>query len=288
MISRSSPSSVIARTAVIGPRLLAGAVDSPDERPLGSVPAGASCGRSLPRRRPELDLAGSSTGVACCGSPERRNTVFRGRSAIFEAGGVSRGILARRTFIALGLACCTIGLVAGAAIQHARPAGAAPRFASHGLKSGHGLRALSPDAQSALSAAVGKASTSFAARDTAGGYRLRGGGVTADLGARDVTLRAPDGDLSFALAGSRPRGAARRSGRGEARRARQPRVAGARRRDGVVRGRPARHRAGLHALAAPGRSDRSGHARAAPRGRRTRAPRRDGHGPPRRGPAGSG
>ena len=46
-----------------------------------------------------------------------------------------------------------------------------------------------------------------------------------------------------------------------ARREGEPRVARAGRRDGVVRSGPARDRAGLHALPAPGRNGRAGHAR---------------------------
>jgi hypothetical protein len=114
-----------------------------------------------------------------------------------EAVGARRARLVRRTALALALGCCAVGLVAGAAVKLSRsPAAPQQRLAERGPKS-----TLSPAAQSAISAALGKQSTAFSARRTGDGYRLRGGGVTARLGARHVTLRTTGVSLSFGLAG---------------------------------------------------------------------------------------
>ena len=152
-----------------------------------------------------------------------------------------------------------------------------------------GAGSLPAAAQSAISATLGAESPAFFARRSLGGYRLGGGGVTAQLGTRGVALRGGGVSLAMTVAGVGRGGRLERRGRVVGRRAREPRLARPGRADGVVRGGPARDRAGLHALPPPGRERRAGHARAAAR-RRTSARHRDSIGngvPDPAGPAGA-
>ena len=129
-------------------------------------------------------------------------------------------------------------------------------------------------AQSAISAALGADSREFSARSAAGGYRLSGGGVTAELGKRHVTLRTPGTSLSMSVAGL-GRGARLDAPAAPSLHARANRVS--LERDGLTEwyaAGPLGIEQGFTLSAPPRRECRPGHARAEARGRRARTPRR--------------
>ena len=138
-----------------------------------------------------------------------------------------------------GLAALTVAITTH--LPMPAPSGPAAHTSSTGLSR---LQSLPLQAQSVISSTIAADSRAFAARRTASGWGLSGGGVRADFRAR----RAGDAHRRWhavAVARGRPRAdlghCARQSGHAHA--ARHPRV---------VRRRAARHRAGLHARAPSG------------------------------------
>jgi hypothetical protein len=100
---------------------------------------------------------------------------------------------------ALGLA--GLAALALAIVTHVpAPAvsGPATQASSTGLSR---LQSLPLQAQSVISSTLGTGSRSFAARRTADGWRLGGGGVRADFRAGEPTLTTAGGTLSLSLAG---------------------------------------------------------------------------------------
>jgi FG-GAP repeat len=95
--------------------------------------------------------------------------------------------------VTLGLAIALLGHSVGTAARAAR--GVAGAAAARRLES------LPVGAQSVISSTLGSGEKAFAARRAGAGWRLVGGGVAADLGARGVSLRAGGGSVSMALAG---------------------------------------------------------------------------------------
>jgi hypothetical protein len=78
---------------------------------------------------------------------------------------------------------------AGAALTTHRPTASAAGWAR--------LQSLPAQARSVISTSLGAATGAFAAERSAGGYRLSGGGLSARLARRGVTLRSGDASLSF-------------------------------------------------------------------------------------------
>ena len=68
-------------------------------------------------------------------------------------------------------------------------------------RAGKGLASLPASARSAVSATLGAASRAFVARRSSDGYRLKGGGVAAQLDAGGVSLQAGGVSLAMAAAG---------------------------------------------------------------------------------------
>jgi trimeric autotransporter adhesin len=100
----------------------------------------------------------------------------------------------------LGLLALLMGLLLARPIEPAAPAlrGAAsvPRARTSGR-----VRSLPLQAQPAISTTLGSGDARFAASRTDAGYRLTGGGVSAELGSAGAVLRARGGSVSLALAG---------------------------------------------------------------------------------------
>ena len=152
----------------------------------------------------------------------------------------------RAALAALGLAVLAALAVAVAThLPLSAPSG--PPAPAHGRASSAGLsrlQSLPLQAQSVMSSTIAADNRAFAARRTASGWGLSGGGVRADFRSGEPTLSLAGGHtLSLSLAGA----AATTS----VSRARQPRHPDASRHPRVVRRGPARHRAGLHAGAPP-------------------------------------
>jgi hypothetical protein len=109
------------------------------------------------------------------------------------------GIAPRTAIVALVLACLTWGVARVAAPgESARPVGGDSAAAAPARSAGlQRLQALPLEGQSVISTSLGSDAPGFAAQRDAGGYRLRGGGVTAALGARGVVLSAGSASLSL-------------------------------------------------------------------------------------------
>ena len=116
--------------------------------------------------------------------------------------GITTGLRAPRA--ALGLATMALGLLAVltamAVTRVASPARSAPtgRAAASGLGR---LESLPLAAQAAISGTLGSESGSFAARRSASGWQLSGGGVHARFRGAGPDLQATGGGLSMTLAG---------------------------------------------------------------------------------------
>ena len=159
--------------------------DSLRGRALASAADGASCGTAAVLRgagRPGFVRAGHHGG-SCCGR-RRGETVFRGRSAMFDAGGASRGTLVRKA-ASRGVIATWCSPAARADCSPAqRPSSAAapdagaspfagPRLGDRG--SSH-ARESSPcclrPRRPAISEASARNRRAFFARTAPGGYRL--------------------------------------------------------------------------------------------------------------------
>ena len=160
--------------------------------------------------------------------------------------------------VALAPAGASRGVAGGGSVVGVASASAARR----------GLGSLPVAAQAAVSATLGARSSAFSARRSSGGYRLGGGGVAARLGARGAGAACRRSVVVDGGCGCRSRRQPRPGWGAVCGCGREPRLARPRCADGVVRGRPAGDRAGLHALPPSRRNDRAGHARVAVRGRR--------------------
>ncbi len=101
--------------------------------------------------------------------------------------------------VVLGLAGAAMlafgGLSVGAA---GAPVAASAASESH---DGTGLGSLPVSAQAPVSAVIGADSSAFAAQRSRTGYRLRGGGVMADLAGGAIRLRSRGASVSIAVSG---------------------------------------------------------------------------------------
>jgi len=152
----------------------------------------------------------------CCLS-----AAYRCRSVLWRVGAekgmasmralkVSRRSRSRIGLVALSVAAVLVGgpgavrsPVAGkpAGVPQRVTAGAPVAGPSKGRAARQGLGSLPVAARSAVSAALGAESPAFFAHRSGGGYRLSGGGVTADVDAGGAGLRAGGVSLSMTVAG---------------------------------------------------------------------------------------